>query len=276
MYKEENHTGFLGSLKSFFSARKASPSDTEMLSDESLVEEYKPIRSPALDSPADRPMRTRTVDFSQAGRLSESTADSRLANSEQSAAALPLEEAKPDQGLDILFASSFIEKGGKFLYCETIEEAIAELRALAQQMSWAHVFCWENEIKDAFCENNFQRGAIGFTIENSNATMCLCETLVADTGSILLNPKQASRRRLPVFPAVQIFLAGSGQIAADLNKALDIFNIKNKGELPSVLDLSDNVKGNYYHDGNLVLKAEGPGDIFVFLVDEKIKPSLRP
>jgi len=42
-----------------------------------------------------------------------------------------------------------------------------------------------------------------------------------------------------------------------------------------VLDLADNVKGQYYHDGNLVLKAEGTPEIYVILVDEKIKPSLR-
>ena len=279
MYTEDSNTGFLGNLKSLFSPKKISPMEDTVASNEpteTLVEEYIPTRSTNIDSPTDRPMRTRTVDYSHIEyKPLNKTSENQMQHHDQPAAAMTMEDTKHDAELDILFASMLIEKGGKFIYCETIADVVNELRALSEEMKWAHVFCWENEIKDAFCENNFQKGAIGFTLENSNAAMCLCETLVADTGSLILSPKQASRRRLPVFPRVQIFLADTSQIAADMNKAVDLFNIKNRGELPSILDLADNVKGHYYYDGNLVLKAEGTSEIYVFLVDEKIKPSLR-
>jgi hypothetical protein len=237
-----------------------------------LVEEYIPVRNVNVDAPTDKPMGTRTVDYSHV----EFAPVSRVTEEVAPAIVTPAkEDTAHNQDLDILFASTLIEKGGKFIFCDSIADVVNELKALSEELKWAHVFCWENEIKDAFCEANFQKGAIGFTLENSSAAMCLCETLVADTGSLILNPKQASRRRLPVFPRVQIFLADTSQIAADLNKAVDLFNIKNRGELPSVLDLADNVKGHYYYDGNLVLKAEGTSEIYVFLVDEKINPSQR-
>jgi L-lactate utilization protein LutC len=278
MYTEDSNTGFLGSLKSLFSSRKTSHGQDEISNEstEVLVEEYIPVRHATVDAPTDKPMGTRTVDYSHVEYTSVSKAIENMSQATDKAEAInPIEEPKQNEELDILFASMLIEKGGKFIFCESIADAVTEVRALAEEMKWAHVFCWENEIKDAFCESNFQKGAIGFTLENSNAAMCLCETLVADSGRLILSPKQASRRRLPVFPKVQIFLADSSQIAADLNKAVDLFNIKNRGELPSVLDLADNVKGHYYYDGNLVLKAEGTSEIYVFLVDEKITPSLR-
>ena len=274
MYTEDSNTGFLGSFKSLFSSKKTNNAEetiTSVEATELLVEEYIPTVSKNIEVPTDRPMGTRTVDYSHVQYDSVSKATEEIID----ASANPVQDESANQDLDILFASTLIEKGGKFVFCESIADAVAELKALAEEMKWAHVFCWENEIKDAFCDNNFQKGAIGFTLENSNAAMCLCETLVASTGSLILSPKQASRRRLPVFPKVQIFLADTTQIAADLNKAIDLFNIKNRGELPSILDLTDNVKGQYYHDGNLVLKAEGTPEIYVFLVDEKIKPSLR-
>lgn len=277
MYTEDSNTGFLGSLKSLFSSKKTTIGVDEITNTEitdTLVEEYVPVNNTGIDAPTDKPMRTRTVDYSHVDFTPVTKLPEVIA--EQPAVVITAEETKQNQDLDILFAGMLIEKGGKFIYSETIAEVVEQLKALSEEMKWAHVFCWENEIKDAFCENNFQKGAIGFTLENSNAAMCLCETLVADTGSLILNPKQASRRRLPVFPKVQIFLANTSQIAADLNKAVDQFNIKNRGELPSVLDLADNVKGHYYYDGNLVLKAEGTSEIYVFLVDEIIKPSLRP
>ena len=278
MYTEDSNTGFLGNLKNLFSSKKANRAEDAIASEDmtdTLVEEYIPVRKTNIDAPTDKPMGTRTVDYSHVEYVSVSQAIENAAQANESISILTSEDPKHNQELDILFASMLIEKGGKFIYCESIADVVNELRALSEEMKWAHVFCWENEIKDAFCENNFQKGAIGFTLENSNAAMCLCETLVADTGSLILNPKQASRRRLPVFPKVQILLADTSQIAADLNKAVDLFNIKNRGELPSVLDLADNVKGHYYYDGNLVLKAEGTSEIYVFLVDEKIKPSLR-
>jgi L-lactate utilization protein LutC len=275
MYTEDSNSGFLGGLKSLFSSKKTNKPDHETAINETndtLVEEYIPAKTKDEEVPTDRPMATRTVDYSHVA----STAINKVGDAtEEPTDTTETEDHKQNQDLDILFASMLIEKGGKFIYCESIADAVNEVKALAEEMKWAHVFCWENEIKDAFCENNFQRGAIGYTLENSNAAMCLCETLVADMGTLILNPKQASRRRLPVFPRVQIFLADTSQIAADLNKAVDLFNIKNRGELPSVLDLADNVKGHYYYDGNLVLKAEGTPEIYVFLVDEKIKPSTR-
>ena len=274
MYTEDSNTGFLGSFKSLFSSKKTNNAEENSISEEStelFVEEYIPPVNKNIDVPTDRPMGTRTVDYSHVQHESVSKAIEETIDP----AVSPVHDETANQDLDILFASTLIEKGGKFVFCESIADAVAELKALAEEMKWAHVFCWENEIKDAFCDNNFQKGAIGFTLENSNAAMCLCETLVASTGSLILSPKQASRRRLPVFPKVQIFLADTTQIAADLNKAIDLFNIKNRGELPSILDLADNVKGQYYYDGNLVLKAEGTPEIYVFLVDEKIKPSLR-
>ena len=275
MYTEDSNTGFFGGLKSLFSGKKTSQTEEtrqeEMI--DLLVEEYIPVRNVNVDAPTDKPMGTRTVDyshveFSPVNKMTEEIAP------EICSTPAP-ESSTHNQDLDILFASTLIEKGGKFIFCDSIADVVSELKALSEELKWAHVFCWENEIKDAFCEANFQKGAIGFTLENSSAAMCLCETLVADTGSLILNPKQASRRRLPVFPRVQIFLADTSQIAADLNKAVDLFNIKNRGELPSVLDLADNVKGHYYYDGNLVLKAEGTSEIYVFLVDEKIRPSQR-
>jgi hypothetical protein len=275
MYTEDSNTGFLGNLKSLFSPKRTNRAEDATTSDEmsdTLVEEYIPVKKTNIDAPTDKPMGTRTVDYSH---VEFNPVTKPTETNEQPASILTSEDPAHNQELDILFASMLIEKGGKFIYCETMTDVVNELKALSEEMKWAHVFCWENEIKDAFCENNFQKGAIGFTLENSNAAICLCETLVADTGSLILNPKQASRRRLPVFPKVQILLADTSQIAADLNKAVDLFNIKNRGELPSVLDLADNFKGHYYYDGNLVLKAEGTSEIYVFLVDEKIKPSLR-
>lgn len=184
----------------------------------------------------------------------------------------PISEEKD---LDIRFATKFLESGGKFIYCETIADVIENLKMLKQEMGWSHIFSWENEIKDAFCDYGFQKGALGFTIENSDAAMSLCESLIADEGSIVLNPKQASRRRLPCFPKTHILLTDISRLVGNETEALDRFNLVHKGELPSIAKLGQCNNGHFYDKQRLILNAEGTEDLYVFLVDQRIPPSTR-
>jgi L-lactate dehydrogenase complex protein LldG len=181
-----------------------------------------------------------------------------------------------ESDLDIKFATKFGSAGGKFIFCESLKEAIEGLQMLKQENGWKHVFCWENEIKDAFSEANFQKGAIGFTIENSDAAVSLCETLVAEDGTIILNPKQASRRRLPCFPKTHIILTDVAHLKATERESLELFARRYKGELPSIIKLGSCNNGHFYDKQRLILNAEGPEDVYVFLVDQLIPPSLRP
>jgi L-lactate utilization protein LutB len=256
MFTEDQGTGLFSSFKSLFGSSKKSEATTENIED--LVEEYTRPNMEGVEIPA-TPMHTRTVFF-------EAKSEEQVDNTQLH---------KVIENLDVSFAENFVTKGGKFMYFETIAEAITEVKVLAEEMNWMHVYCWENEVKDMFHNNDFQRGAIGFTMENSSAAMCMCSELIAENGTLLLTPKQASRRRLTVFPKTQIFIANTSQVLFSLAEALEKFNIENKGELPSVLNLQDNSKGNYYYNGQLVLKAEGTEDVYLILVDETIAPSNR-
>ncbi len=188
----------------------------------------------------------------------------------------PSYTVEPETDLDIRFAEKFIGQGGKFLYCETVADVIEELRHLKSDNNWHHIFTWENEIKDAFNNYNFQKGSIGFTIENSSAVVSLCECIVAEDGSIIFNPKQASRRTLPCFPDTHIIIADATRLNSTLAKALQRFNQLHKPELPSILNLGDAESGHFYDQSRLLLRAEGTKNVIVILVDEIIPPSVRP
>lgn len=184
--------------------------------------------------------------------------------------------APVNKELDIRFATKFIDAGGKFLFCESMKEAVETLQMLKEENGWEHVFAWENEVKDAFAAANFQKGAIGFTIENSDAAISLCECLIADEGIVILNPKQASRRRLPCFPKAHVVLADVTTLIGSEAEGLEKFYKKHKGELPSFIKLGHCNEGHFYDKQRLILNAEGPEDVYVILIDEYIPPSLRP
>jgi hypothetical protein len=126
-----------------------------------------------------------------------------------------------EKDLDIRFATKFLQANGKFIFCENISEAIEGLRMLKAEKNWSHVFCWENEIKDAFCDNNFQKGC--YRLHHRKFRCCyfaLRKHLVAEEGTIILNPKQASRRRLHCFPKTHIIITDMAHLACKRSRWL--------------------------------------------------------
>ncbi|HWB64423.1 MAG TPA: LUD domain-containing protein [Chitinophagales bacterium] len=271
MSTEDTGTGFFSRLKNVFSSSSAaqhSDDATETLvatADESPVNDLRNDSEVAASAPNEQLARN------WEGSVTETEITLRTVQVSAPAYTVPTEK-----DLDIAFATKFVEAGGKFIFCESIQDAVENLRMLKGEQHWDHIFCWENEIKDAFCNNNFQKGAIGFTIENSDAAISLCESLVADEGIVILNPKQASRRRLPGFPKTHIIITDIAHLVATENAAVELFQKRHKGELPSVIKLGSCNSGHFYDKQRLILNSEGPEDVYVFLVDEIIPPSLRP
>ena len=267
---QQTETGFFYKLRNIFSERSSEAEQSTVTTDV-MVEEAQGLSpeeavveldlSPATMLPNDA---AAAVDLSREIKLRTVTVP-------------PVKVQRPGENdFDLRFASSFVAAGGKFIYCESVSQGVEAIRKLSEERGWHHVFCWENEIKDAFCENNFQKGAIGFTIENSEAAVSLCESLIAEDGNIVLNPKQASRRRLPCFPKTHIVFTDISHLSANRLEALERFYYYNKNELPSIINLRDNTPGQFYDQSRLILKADGTTDLFVILIDEIIPPSLRP
>ena len=267
MFTEDNSTGFFSKFKTIFSANEKSET-TEVMDSGAAAEEINSHE--ATVKPTEAPV------YSNSGfNMNESVTEKEISLRTVAVSAPPV-TMPTEKDLDIRFATKFLEAGGKFIYSETIQDAVENIAMLKAEHKWSHVFAWENEIKDAFCSYNFQRGAIGFTIENSDAAISLCESLIADEGTILLNPKQASRRRLPCFPKTHIIITDVAHLIGSESEGLEKFYQKNKGELPAIIKMGFCNNGHFYDKPRLILNAEGTEDIYVFLVDELIPVSLRP
>ena len=262
MYSEENSTGFFNKMKNVFSYTEK-PANEES--------SYLGLTEKRISQ-----KETSSIGFNYSSRVSDVSVTEREISLRTVEVTAPSYTLPNEKDLDIRFATKFIAAGGKFVFCENMKAAIENVRMLKLENKWSHVFCWENEIKDAFNESNFQKGAIGFTIENSDAAISLCENLIADDGTIILNPKQASRRRLHCFPKTHIIITDIAHLAGSEAEGLEKFAALNKGELPSIIKLGSCNKGHFYDKQRLILNSEGTEDVYVFLVDEVIPPSLRP
>ncbi len=261
MFTEENGSGFFAKVKSVFSATEKTTN--EEISHSTVSAEGTIENSVTYNS---SPVIPEETSYSYTSRVSDESVTEKEIPLRRVEVTAPSYTLPNEKDLDIRFATKFIGAGGRFIFCENIREAIENLRMLKLENGWSHIFSWENEIKDAFSDNGFQKGAIG----------SLCETLIAEEGTIILNPKQASRRRLHCFPKTHIIITDIAHLAASEAEGLEKFAALNKGELPSIIKLGSCNNGHFYDKQRLILNAEGTEDIYVFLVDEIIPPSLRP
>jgi L-lactate dehydrogenase complex protein LldG len=277
MFKEESGSGFFAKMKNVFSyTEKANNTETITETLVAAPEASSDLKVKFSTSQAETVNAFSEPVLTYTSRVSAESVTEREIPLRTVEVTAPVYTLNVEKDLDIRFATKFIQANGKFVFCENLKEAIEGLRMLKAERNWSHIFCWENEIKDAFCESNFQKGAIGYTIENSDAAISLCESLIADEGTIILNPKQASRRRLHCFPKTHIIITDVAHLAATEAEGLEKFYALNKGELPNIIKLGSCNNGHFYDKQRLILNAEGTEDVYVFLVDKPIPPSLRP
>lgn len=278
MFKDESGSGFFAKMKNVFSYTEKTTT-SELISEAQVATAEAPVELKSKFSTAQQSETSTAYAepvFTYTSRVTDESVTAREIPLRTVEVTAPVYTLNTEKDLDIRFATKFIQANGKFVFCEDLKEAIEGLRMLKAERNWSHIFCWENEIKDAFCESNFQKGAIGYTIENSDAAISLCESLIADEGTIILNPKQASRRRLHCFPKTHIIITDVAHLAGTEAEGLERFYALNKGELPNIIKLGSCNNGHFYDKQRLILNAEGTEDVYVFLVDKPIPPSLRP
>lgn len=135
--------------------------------------------------------------------------------------------------IDQQFVKKFIHKGGKFLYCSTLEEVEKNLVQILQENNWNNVVSPDQnlqqlllKIKSAKTENILQN--LPF--------LTFCEALIADDGSIMFSSKQLLDKKLMELPGNFIVYAKTSQIVKDTREGIS--GIRNRSEKNSATIIS--------------------------------------
>jgi len=173
-----------------------------------------------------------------------------------------------DETLDLVFAEEFTKIAGKFVYCQNENEFIALLKSLISEKKWEKIYCID-EILKSFLKH----GEISFTCEeadfkNLKVGITRCEYLIARLGSVMVSSKQASGRRLNVFPESHIVLGYSSQLVPDIKDALKNIKKKYENNFPSLISVISGPSRTADIEKTLVMGAHGPKDLYVFLIDD--------
>lgn len=130
--------------------------------------------------------------------------------------------------VDEMFMENFTENGGKFIYCESIQEVTDNFSKILEENEWSNQEVVSNnsnfqnifKLKPSELHQNYQAIVIG------------CEYLIGSTGAILLSSNQIGEKKLAELPETLIVYAKTSQLIELIGEGLQ--NIKRKYErIPS-------------------------------------------
>ncbi|MFT4848333.1 MAG: hypothetical protein ACI83B_000863 [Sediminicola sp.] len=139
----------------------------------------------------------------------------------------------PEEGLPIdeKFTHYFNKNGGKFLYCENMEELLEAFDNILLENDWYE--------KDVCCfDETLISTLYGFNLnfsKDTNAAFFLspCEALVSKNGSILLSSNQIKEKNLKELPSNFIVYATTSQLVESISEGLRKIKNQSTNYIPS-------------------------------------------
>lgn len=177
--------------------------------------------------------------------------------------------AEMKDGADVVFAQEFTKAGGKFLYCEDGKNFAESLKILIEDKQWNPIFCPDEKLKALLLENSIPVDSDPANFTKMKVALTSCEFLVARLGSVMVSSRQASGRRLHVFPEIHLVMAYTSQLQDDLKDALKAIREKYKEKIPSVISNITGPSRTADIEKTLVMGAHGPKELYVFLIEDQ-------
>lgn len=134
--------------------------------------------------------------------------------------------------IDEKFTINFKRNGGKFLYCESIDEIYQCFDSILEENNWENknVCCFDDQL-----QKKFEKFDVNYSYNTTKSTFFLttCENLVADNGAILICSNQIKEERLFSLPDNFIVFATTSQLVNTIGEGLKGIKNKNKEKIPT-------------------------------------------
>lgn len=166
---------------------------------------------------------------------------------------------------DELFTINFKQNGGKFLYCETLDEAFELLKNILEENSWegAPLITLDLSMK-SLCEKQ------GYDTTNKvndlDILFTSCEHLIAQNGSILVSDVQFMEYKLHQLPELIIVFATTSQLTETIQDGLKQIK-KNYDQIPGNITAIKNFKKTPEAQKDFLSYGSSNKDIYLILLE---------
>lgn len=133
---------------------------------------------------------------------------------------------------DERFTINFKANGGKFLYCENMEEVRESFNSILVENQWHNdkVFLIDKRLSELFKDFNLNSTK---KISESSYFLSTCEYLISDDGSLLISSNQIAEKKLVELPDHFIVFATTSQFVENIGEGLKGIKEKSKAKLPT-------------------------------------------
>ena len=134
--------------------------------------------------------------------------------------------------IDERFTINFKANGGKFLYCENMQEIKESLKEILKENKWEDKYAYvlDERLKDLFKDFNFnctEKASEGVYFFST------CEYLISDDGSLLISSNQIAEKKLKDLPPNFIIYATTSQFVENIGEGLRGIKGKNRNKIPT-------------------------------------------
>ena len=133
---------------------------------------------------------------------------------------------------DERFTINFKANGGKFLYCENMEEVKDSFNSILAENKWHDdkVFLIDKRLSELFKDFNLNSTK---KISESSYFLSTCEYLISDDGSLLISSNQIAEKKLIELPEHFIIYATTSQFVENIGEGLKGIKEKSKASIPT-------------------------------------------
>ena len=167
--------------------------------------------------------------------------------------------------VDERFTINFKANGGKFLYCENIEDVYNSLENIISENSWdgKNVFLLDDRIGKLF--EGFDLKATKKTSE-STYFFTTCEYLISDDGSLLISSNQIAEKKLKELPDNFVIYATTSQLVESIGEGLKGIKNKNKSKIPTNITTIKHFKTN--EDKDFLTYGSSAKNLYLLLLED--------
>ena len=183
---------------------------------------------------------------------------------------IPIKESKevPKQAvnlaLDDLFVHYFIEKGGKFLYCQQRNEVSENLKFILQENNWKGVTLTDDNLS-VFVDHKIN---MHDHFQPEIPVLISCEHLIADTGNILFSSNQLKSVKLSNMPLNFIVYATTSQLVKNMGEGLTGIKVNNKKAIPTNISAIKSFNLNKKEDSFLNYGNSNAKNLYLLLLED--------
>tara|TARA_R110002012_G_scaffold17930_5_gene66715 strand:- start:23816 stop:24436 length:621 start_codon:yes stop_codon:yes gene_type:complete len=134
--------------------------------------------------------------------------------------------------IDERFTINFKANGGKFLYCDNLDEVFDSLNNIILENDWEdkHVLIYDEQLRLKFKNSDLKVTRVS---NDADYFLTTCENLIADDGSLLISSNQIAEKKLIEFPENFIVFATTSQITASIGEGLRGIKNNNTKKIPT-------------------------------------------